>query len=121
MKEQLVRWLKEICRWNRDDWFIQWIDDDPASSGEYLAKVNIYTHTYKYRITAKYHKDGRTYLGCTVSCRMPRAGEKWNRGNDLPDGTFSKKTWERIKNAIIGYELVKFVKTPKEEKEEKNH
>ncbi|GAG82803.1 unnamed protein product, partial [marine sediment metagenome] len=92
MREQLTKWLKEICRWGRDDYFLYWAGED-SSPGEYLAMVNIYTHNNQYRITAKNHKkEGRTYLGCTVSCRKPRAGEEWTRGNDLPDGNFSQET-----------------------------
>lgn len=64
--------------------------------------ISFYTKNNKYSLIAK-----ETYLGCGVSSRKPRAGEDWTRGNDLPDGTFSQETWDRIKNAIISYELVK--------------
>jgi len=117
MKEQFEEWLKEICRWDRDDWFLHW-EGENSSPDEYLGMVNVYTRNNKYRINAKKHKDGRTYLGCTVSCRMSRAGEDWTRGNDLPDGEFSRKTWERIKNAIVQYELVKIAKPVRQEPDE---
>lgn len=45
------------------------------------------------------------YLGASAATRKARAGEDWNRGNDLPDGPFNKRTWERIRNSIIGFEL----------------
>lgn len=110
MKEQLKKWLREICRWGRDDFFLYWMGEN-SSPDEYMAMVHIYTRDNEYRITAKDHKkEGRTYLGCTVSKRKPRAGETWTRGNDLPDGSFRQETWDRIKNAIIQYELVKIVK-----------
>ena len=35
-----------------------------------------------------------------------RAGEDWNRGNDLPDGPFEIDTWNNILKGIIRYELV---------------
>lgn len=34
-----------------------------------------------------------------------KVGEWWTRGNDLPDGKFNELTWNRIVNAIIGYEI----------------
>ena len=113
MKQQFQEWLKEICRWNRDDLFLHWKGEN-SSPGEYLGMVNIYTHNHKYRINAKLHKDGHTYLGCTVSARMPRAGEDWTRRNDLPDGKFTRETWDKIKNAIVRYELVKIIKPVRE-------
>ena len=48
----------------------------------------------------------RSYLGCTASTRKPRAGEDWDRGNDLPDGPFNRRTWIKILNGIVKYELV---------------
>jgi hypothetical protein len=47
------------------------------------------------------------YLGCTAMCRKPRAGEDWNRGNDLADGPLSEKTWHAILADIVSYELVR--------------
>ena len=67
--------------------------------------VRFYTKNNSYCIAF-----GSTSLGCTVSSRKPRAGEDWTRGNDLPDGKFNEDTWNRIKNAIISYELVKIAK-----------
>lgn len=130
MKEQLKKWLTEICRWDKSDLFIQWLEET-SSPDEYRAKVHIYTRDNEYRITAKDHKsatttygrpirspkpkESRTYLGCTVSCRKPRAGEGHTRGNDLPDGSFCRETWDKIKNAIIAYELVKISKPKRSE------
>jgi len=73
-------------------------------------KIRIYTNVNCYTIVAREHKD-RIYLGCVVSSRKPRAGEDWTRGNDLPDGDLSLDTWERIKNGIIRYELIKIAKS----------
>ena len=49
--------------------------------------------------------EGR-YLGCTAGSRIARPGENWLRGNDLPDGPFSRETFDKIIMAIVGYELV---------------
>ena len=56
-------------------------------------------HTYHISFSA-------SYLGCTASSRVVRPGEDWTRGNDLPDGKFSRETFDAIVRAIIAYELV---------------
>ena len=55
---------------------------------------------------ARHRPDDDGYLGCQVTARKARAGEDWNRGNDLPDGPFTEETWRQILNSIINYELV---------------
>jgi hypothetical protein len=72
---------------------------------KYWLTTHFYTETHRYHISACLHKDDSTYLGAIASTRKPRAGEDWTRGNDLPDGDFSQETWNKIKNAIIRYEL----------------
>lgn len=47
------------------------------------------------------------YLGCTSSCRKPRAGEDWHRGSDLSDGLLTEDTWRSILGDIISYEMVR--------------
>jgi hypothetical protein len=98
-KEQLYEWLEELSRWMKVDDFVD------VKQERDLLRIKIYTRSNQYSITA--HSD---YLGCTVVTRKPRAGETWNRGNDLPDGKFCRETWDRIKNAIVAYELVKVAK-----------
>lgn len=73
-------------------------------NGEEVFGITIYTftHAYAFRIS-------RRYLGCTASTRMPRAGEDWARGNDLPDGKFTKETLTKILGAILFYESQKVV------------
>lgn len=109
MKEQFVKWLKEICIGDSYiENFVQWIPKpEPFEDGKSVMRVQIYTCDHLYRITAVEHQDGRTYLGCTSSARKPRAGEDWTRGNDLPDGEFTEETWSSIKNGIIRNELVR--------------
>ena len=72
--------------------------------------VALYTQEHKYQIVAIDRRGEKGYLGCQVSTRKFRAGEDWLRGNDLPDGPFSRATWERILNAIIRYEIVELSK-----------
>ena len=117
MREQLKKWLTEVCRWDKSDLFIHWLEET-SSPDEYRAKVHIYTRDNEYRIKAVSRTKGtrdRTYLGCIVLCRKPQAGENHTRRNDLPDGSFCRETWDCIKNAIIAYELVKISKPKRSE------
>jgi len=93
--------------------FIDWLKDfkflshkhiNVTINGDDVFGVTIYTVTnaYAFRIT-------KTYLGCTAGTRMPRAGEDWSRGNDLPDGKFTKETLTKILGAILFYESQKVV------------
>ena len=93
--------------------FIEWLKDFKFSNPEYINVtingdevfgITIYTVTnaYAFRITS-------AYLGCTAGTRMPRAGEDWSRGNDLPDGKFTKETLTKILGAILFYESQKVV------------
>ncbi len=78
-------------------------------------RIRIYTNTTCYGIVAIERSGKRkSYLGCQTSSRKPRAGEDWTRGNDLADGNLSKETWDKIKNDIIAYELVKIAKLKQE-------
>lgn len=71
-------------------------------------KFRIYTTTNQYSIKAHDAEPHcRSYLGCTATCRKPRAGEDWTRGNDLADGELTEETWHSILADIIRYELVK--------------
>jgi hypothetical protein len=68
----------------------------------------IYTDTNIYNFVAEEKSDYRlSYLGCTSACRKPRAGEDWNRGNDLADGPLDENTWQKILADIVSYEMVK--------------
>lgn len=106
-EEQFREWIQEICRWNNVKDFVHLSE---YTFSPFYMKVLIYTREHKYCIIAKEKNDGNSYLGCVVDARKPRAGETWTRGNDLPDGKFCRETWERIKDSIIRYELVKIAK-----------
>jgi len=102
------RWLKEICLGDVDK-YIQITGEGGEGTGNgYKHEIFLYlfTDNYRYCIHAKDESKNDGYLGCVVSTRKPRAGEDWTRGNDLPDGKFDRKTWNKIKNAIIRYELI---------------
>jgi len=84
-------------------------------------RFTFYTNNYQYVISVVERSDRYGYLGCTMGCRKARPGEDWIRGNDLPDGILNRKTWDKIKNAIIKNELIKLVPELKrmEDKKEK--
>ena len=108
---EFYEWLKEISRLSEVEIFV--LPD--YNKG---IRVYFYTHNYQYNILINppdKNKDGKekdTYLGCTVLDRKPIAGENWQRGKDLPDGKYCYETWQKIKDAIIAFELVK-VSRPK--------
>ena len=107
-KELTVRALFErdirFANWERD---VEIVSLGFGSADALTEKIRIYTNANCYSITSKRYGNGRTYLGCIASSRKSRAGEDWQRGNDLPDGPLSERTWEAILGAIVGYELQK--------------
>ena len=107
-KMQLLdQWLNELIFPGSPKDFFQEISGQGGI--EVKRTFCFYTEEYQYVITAIERNDGDKddYLGCQVSARKARPGEDWLRGNDLPDGPFTKKTWDRIIYAIVSYELVK--------------
>lgn len=58
------------------------------------------THTYAISVNTQSQAYDRGYIGATVSCREPRESEDWVRGHDLPDGAYSRETFDKIIHAI---------------------
>jgi len=106
--KMLDQWLKELVYPGKVSDFIQ---DIAGSINDKAVERSLcfYTEDYIYYINAieRLYGVDKSYLGCQVNSRKARAGEDWVRGNDLPDGEFNKKTWDRIIYAIVSYELVK--------------
>jgi len=102
--DHLKEWFDELLRGYSQDLYIENIGGQ-GSPEETKYLYNFYTDNYKYYIVALVRED-HDYLGCQVSCRKPYAGENWHRGNDLPDGPFTRETWLRILNGIVRYEMV---------------
>jgi len=107
---KLHGWLKEIDRWACAG-NSALITDLSYDKGW---RVNLYTAEHAYSIVAiPCRRDKRRgYLGCTVGSRRARAGEDWTRGNDLADGKFTDKTWRKIKDDMLAYELVPLQMSP---------
>ena len=92
---ELYNWVKSISRYNKVEDFII------ADYKENRMRVKFFTKNHEYRISARLPKDtNEGYLGCVVQVRKPRAGENWQRGNDLPDGKYCEETWLKIMKAI---------------------
>ena len=114
---EMYEWLKQISRYGEVEKFV--IPDYKASPAG-CVRVGLYTKDHSYIINFRKETKGteeenhKSYLGCMAQTRKPRAGEDWTRGNDLADGDYSEETWREIVNDIIGYELVKVVKQPRE-------
>ncbi|MFW9871753.1 MAG: hypothetical protein ACFFG0_01540 [Candidatus Thorarchaeota archaeon] len=105
--EELNKWLKDLIFPGDVKNFILELENHSIPGVEVARKVCFYTEEHQYFITAIDRTKDDGYLGCQVNCRKARAGEDWIRGNDLPDGKFTKATWDRIILAIINYELVR--------------
>lgn len=108
----LDQWLKELIYPGDPKDFFKEISGQ-GSTKEVIRKFCFYTDEHKYNIIAVERSEDDSYLGCQVSTRKRRAGEDWSRGNDLPDGDFNKKTWDRIIYSIVSYEMVKLSKFKK--------
>ena len=102
VKETVEQFLKDVTPYGRRDDFLQFIE------GDSFLRWIIFTNDHRYSIVATFDKEPleTNYFGCTATTRKPRAGENHTRGNDLPDGELTQETWQRIKNAIIKYEVV---------------
>src|SRR3990167_333399 len=117
---ELGKWLKPLCRFDKIEAFVL------SDYKEKTLRLKIFTKDHSYSIVARLpevENDGTPikkgqerkvvndgYLGCIAQTRKPRAGEDWNRGRDLADGSYSKETFEEIVYDITAYELVKIVK-----------
>lgn len=107
-KHQLLdTWIVELIFPGEVGNFIQETSGSSDGAGEVRRKFRLYTNDHIYAIVAIDREDEKGYLGCTAATRKARAGEPWNRGNDLPDGPFNKKTWDKIISGILRYELIK--------------
>lgn len=99
----LYDWLKKTTRFSNykfEDCI--YIDEEKK-----VVKMILFTNENQFSITAIPHRENHpSYLGCIMTCRKPRTGEKWTRGNDCIDGTFTKETWIEILGDIVGMELV---------------
>ena len=107
---EVVSWLEEICPYKYIEKYII-CDHNPKVKGKENYNFTFFTKENRYRIGVVVFSGVPKYMAASMTTRKPRAGEDWNRGNDLPDGEYSKEKWNSIKAAIIATELVKIVRT----------
>lgn len=95
----LLEWLEPLRRWRKNT--IRIVEESPSA-----VRAVVYTAEHSYRIDAAANPDREHgYLGCIASCRAPRPGEDWTRGNDLSDGSLTRETFQSIMADIVAYEL----------------
>ena len=107
--DELSEWMSGLFRFISKEKVLLVVDDQGEGtdkSYEHRKKYRFYTDNNVYALACVDRGEGKSYLGCTVSSRKPRAGESWTRGRDLADGPFSHNTWLRIVHDIVAYELV---------------
>jgi len=102
---KLALWLKELVRFgNVDSQVLIFINTN--ESGKNKFHCELYTNDHCYSIYGNQPTEtNKGYLGCGATTRKNRVGEDWNRGNDLPDGKYNKKTFDAIVRRIVAYEL----------------
>lgn len=102
-KVQLLEWLEPFVRYGVEPLrrlrFSELSPEGDITSGRGRVIFCTAAHTYSISFTHK-------YLGCVASARTARAGETWTRGNDLPDGKFSRETFDKIIQGVLAYEMV---------------
>ena len=98
-------WLKELVRYGNVDSQVLIFWDLNSEENRIFCYFYTDDHIYHISVYKPTKKNPRGYLGCTASTRKPRVGEDWNRGNDLPDGKYCKKTFDAIVYRIVAYEL----------------
>jgi hypothetical protein len=102
---EFALWLKELVRYgNVDSQVLILLDTKEMGKNRFVCRL--YTNDHFYSISGYKSLEGNGgYLGCIASTRKNRVGEDWNRGSDLPDGKYSKKTFDAIVRGIVAYEL----------------
>ena len=102
---EFALWLKELVIYgNVDSQVLIFFFFLEAGKNRFVCRL--FTNDHCYSISGYRPIEGSGgYLGCIASTRKNRVGEDWNRGNDLPDGKYSKKTFDAIVRSIVAYEL----------------
>ena len=102
---EFALWLKELVIYgNVDSQVLIFLDTKEAGKNRFVCRL--FTNDHCYSISGYRPIEGSGgYLGCIASTRKNRVGEDWNRSSDLPDGKYSKKTFDAIVRGIVAYEL----------------
>lgn len=102
-----AKWLQTLVRYGNVDSQALIFATQLNNKEQNNFSVWLYTNDHCYSIYGypPTEKNPKGYLGAGGNTRKPRVGEDWNRGNDLPDGNYSKKTFDKIVYGIVRYEL----------------
>ena len=103
-KNPVLKWISEICP--GQDIQSSYVQSVDSKKGVLILVV--FSHDFRYMITAT-----KKHLDCFVSNRKPRAGLVESQSFGLAGGPVKRETWDKIKDAIIKYELVKISRRPK--------
>ena len=125
LRSQLLEWLNEFKVWygsSEQSWedylytdtkywkYLYPYDQSRTElNDEGVFHCLIWTENNEYHISCSFHRNEtatRPTMLASVHARKYRTGENWRRGNDLPDGPFSKATFDAIISAIARYEIV---------------
>jgi len=68
-------------------------------------RIAVFLGDNRYVFSVTIREDGKNYLGGSSTTTKYVVGEDWNRGNDLPDGEFSKEVFDSIIKAILSIEF----------------
>lgn len=96
----LIKWLRSVSRYGNIKSTVLLLKYEGRICAKFFTNDHIYSISAR-QPSEKY--DG--YLGCTASCRKPRAGETWTRGSDLADGIYKEETFIHILKDIVSYEM----------------
>jgi len=104
---EFALWLKDIIRYRNVDSTALIFWDINRNDGANHFSCTIFTNDNKHTFYgyAPTEDKPKGYLGAGTTGRKPRPGHLYAGGNDLPDGPYSKKTFNNIVNAIVAYEL----------------
>lgn len=113
-KKKFIKLIENLYKQRFDTKIIYHVDGSYETKEELLKyntydpiNVFLYTSRYKYTITFREQSETKdSYLGCQYTCRKIRINEYVPRGNDLPDGKATYKTWLKIIESIVKNELV---------------
>ena len=124
LRATLIGWLSFLKPWTvtSQDWEDYILTDEEFKEYSYPSGlpenvgwgpnpdrlvVIFFTNNHEYRISCNAKSN---YMSGYVENRKPRPGENWTRGNDLPDGSFCKETFDSIIRRAFAYEIIAKVK-----------
>ena len=110
-KKELISWLSESFGDHRNwdnyiiDRGIEQKQGSPDDTAAARFTAYIYVGDHRYNFSCHIRPSGDNYLGGSFSTTQYRVGEDWMRGNDLPDGSFNKRTFDAIIRSILRTEF----------------